>query len=163
MRWRRNWSKACPDASSTIRPTCRSRLPDCSSTAYPVETPAELRPTAVCSPPASLWVSVRSLRLPGADGTTHQARSVRQKIPNCDFAICRNGVELELRRPSGRRGLAAIHRYGDFQTFKFRDEPGHGIVQSNFAFFHQHHDGHAHNGLRHGSEAEDRVLRHWLF
>jgi hypothetical protein len=36
----------------------------------------------------------------------------------------------------------------------------HRIVERDRAFFHQHHHGHAGDGLAHGVDAEDRVLRH---
>ena len=89
---------------------------------------------------------------------------MRQQIANRDLAGGRHDVEVE--RVAGSpaaaaRGRRVRLRDGDLvQAFEFRDEARDRVAQADLAFFHQHHDRHAGDRLRHRSEAEDSVLGH---
>ena len=64
---------------------------------------------------------------------------------------------------TGRTGglqqdVRLVFLFDDHPFIELRDELGHGIVQADLAFVHQHHDGGAGEHFRHRSDPEDVVF-----
>ena len=54
--------------------------------------------------------------------------------------------------------MSLVFFLDDHPFLELRDELGHGIIQADFAFVHQHHDGCAGEHFGHRSDPEDVVF-----
>ena len=60
------------------------------------------------------------------------------------------------------RGLAVLVGDKHVHLGELRQELGHRISELHPAFLDQHHGGNRGQGFRHGIDAKDRILGHWL-
>ena len=95
-----------------------------------------------------LRTHVHFLYRPGAAKLIGKTRGMTQKILDGDGALERHPLELP----------TSLH--GDFKVREIGKVFGDGIVQQEPPFFPQHHRRHRSDGLGHGIDTEDCVLRH---